>query len=506
MKTQEVEKIVTHIEENLRASVSAGLDFVDSRHSQSRLLSKQNHVVFGRRGAGKTSLVSSIETSDDHIDIYLNLEDYKDITFPNIVIYILVELFKQLQIRVRSNVRFWRFRPKARRVNRKVGEALRELEVYIYEPDEEVQQVSTSEAHRGELSASANAHGLSGGGRFGKESSQQISRSLPKQKIDHLRLQLTKYKGLVVEISELLNSRPVYLVMDDFYFVVKDVQPDLIDYFHRLTKGTELFLKIATIKHRSKIYKRTSEQYIGVEMGHDVFEIDMDYTLDSSEELQEFMQQLLSNAIKQSGARMSIDDIFAGDGFSQLCLASGGVPRDFLSLFVKLANGVVATGRTIGKVQVNEASITNMSSKMDSMKRDSGDEDAILENCIRRIKKFVYFEKRTNAFLVARDDLDQNEQARQAIRELVDLRLIHLVDDNISHAPSDGRRYEAYILDVGLYDNSRPRNFDQVEPGQRDERARKDKLRASPVFNLAKLEEPIPELPVQLELLTVSEE
>lgn len=151
MKTQEVEKIVTHIEENLRASVSAGLDFVDSRHSQSRLLSKQNHVVFGRRGAGKTSLVSSIETSDDHIDIYLNLEDYKDITFPNIVIYILVELFKQLQIRVRSNVRFWRFRPKARRVNRKVGEALRELEVYIYEPDEEVQQVSTSEAHRENL-------------------------------------------------------------------------------------------------------------------------------------------------------------------------------------------------------------------------------------------------------------------------------------------------------------------------------------------------------------------
>ncbi len=60
MNPEEVEKLVTYIEENLRASSSAGLPFVDSRHYRSRLLSKQNHIVFGRRGAGKTSLISSV--------------------------------------------------------------------------------------------------------------------------------------------------------------------------------------------------------------------------------------------------------------------------------------------------------------------------------------------------------------------------------------------------------------------------------------------------------------
>ena len=283
--------------------------------------------------------------------------------------------------------------------------------------------------------------------------------------------------------------------MDDFYFILKTIQPELVDYFHRLTKGTNLFIKIATITHRSKLYRRSKGQHIGVELGHDIFKVDMDYTLDNFDELQSFMQQLLNNAIEESEANISLADMFAGDGLHQLCLASGGVPRDFLSLFVSLANKAVSTGNPIGKIQVNEIAIGNLSNKMESMRTDSGDEDTILDEIIKRIKRLVYDEKRTNAFLISKDDLQSDSHGRQAIRELIDLRLIHMVDNNTSKAPSDGRRYEAYILDISLYDNSRPRKFSQIDPGQRDEKARKDALRASPVFDLAKLHEPIPDLP-----------
>ena len=84
---------------------------------------------------------------------------------------------------------------------------------------------------------------------------------------------------------------------------------------------------MATIKHRSKLYRRTKDQYVGVELGHDVFEVDMDYTLDSFDELRAFMRQLLQTATKESGARIEFDEMFAGDGFPQLCLASGGVRK-----------------------------------------------------------------------------------------------------------------------------------------------------------------------------------
>lgn len=493
MNAEEIEKIVTYIEENIRSSSSAGLTFVDSRHSRSRLLSKQNHVIFGRRGAGKTSLVNSARNSKQQIDVHLNLEDYKDITFPNIVVHILLRLFELLDERVRHDLRLWRFRPRARKVRRQIRKVVAELERYIHEPDSETQNVVTTEGRQGRINVSAKLQNTGGGGSLSRSRNREVSRSLPREKIEYLRLELTRYKKLIAEIHALFQDAPIFLVMDDFYFVSKETQPELIDYFHRMTKGTNLFLKIATIKHRSKLYRRTPSQYIGVELGHDVLDIDMDYTLDRFEELQSLMRQLLKNAATQSGASIPIEEMFAGDGFAQLCLASGGVPRDFLSLFVNLANMAVSSGKPIGKMQVNDAAIANLSGKMDSMKQDSGDEDAILDDCLKRIKRFVYNEKRTNAFLIAKDDLEQNDQAKQAIRELVDLRLIHLVDQNTSHAPSDGRRYEAYLLDIGLYDNARPRNFDQVEPGQRDEKARKDELRASPVFSLDKLSEPMPE-------------
>jgi len=45
------------------------------------------------------------------------------------------------------------------------------------------------------------------------------------------------------------------------------------------------------------------------------------------------------------------------------------------------------------------------------------------------------------------------------------------------------------MLDIGLYENSRPRNFNQIEPDDIDENARRDKLRSSPKVSLEKLKE-----------------
>jgi hypothetical protein len=498
MNTSEIAKLVTCIEENLRASPSAGLAFVDLRHHRTRLVSRQNHVVFGRRGAGKTSLVGSVRSSDDFVHVYLNLEDYKDITFPNILIRVLAEVLSALDSELRATYSWYQFwQRKARKLRKEIRCTCDELDRYLHSPDEETQEINEREAYQGEVGTSAKGLGLGATAGEKQDRSREVKRKLPKSKIGHLRVELSEYKRLIQSVSDCLGDKPILLVLDDFYFVPKDMQPEFVDYFHRLTKGPSLFLKIATIKHRSKLYRRHGGQYIGAEIGHDIFEIDMDYTMDNFDELQEFMKQLLANAIKTSSATVGIDDLFAGGGFAQLCLTSGGVPRDFLSLFVSLANRALANGNPIGKVQVTDAALSTLGSKLESMKKDSGDEDSVLHDCLGRIKRYVYDEKRTNAFLVPRDDLDSDDVGRQAVRELVDLRLIHLVDHNTSKAPTDGRRYEAYILDISLYDNSRPRGFAQVDPGQRDEKARKDDLRASPVFSLSRLAEPMPEKPTR---------
>jgi hypothetical protein len=262
MNQDEVKKVVTYIEENLRASPSSGLPFVDSRNSKTRLLSKQNHVVFGRRGAGKTTLVSSTKDSLDHLDLYLNLEDYKDITFPNIVIRILIEMLTRLDQQIKSAYPWYKFSFDSKKCRKIIKAVCSSLDEYLYQPDEETQEVSTEESYQDELTTSAKAQFMSSLAKIRHRKSMQVRRHLPKSKITYLRIELQKYKKLIISISSLFSNQPIFLVLDDFYFVPKSIQPDLVDYFHRLTKGTSLFLKIATIKHRSKLYRRAGNTLV----------------------------------------------------------------------------------------------------------------------------------------------------------------------------------------------------------------------------------------------------
>lgn len=200
MNQAEISKLVTFIEENLRASPSSGLPFVDSRSSCTRLLAKQNHVVFGRRGSGKTTLVNSTKASPDHLDLYLNLEDYKDITFPNIVIRILIEMFTLLSEQIKANYPWYRLSLKSLRCKRAIKLVCASLRAFLHDPDQETQEVSTSESYQNEASASAKIDSVSAGAKMQHGKSTQVKRNLPKDKINYLRIELTTYKKLIISI------------------------------------------------------------------------------------------------------------------------------------------------------------------------------------------------------------------------------------------------------------------------------------------------------------------
>lgn len=285
----EVSKVVTFIEENLRASDRTGLTFVDPRNFQVRLSSKQNHVLFGRRGAGKSTLASSLNKSSEHVTVYVNLEDYKNISFPNIILRVLETSCAELRHLSARSSPLYKGHFQAALFRRRLRRKEKELERLIYEPDTEEKQVTTKSLKNSNSSASVGQGPISGNAQFGEASSEEVSRSVSTDKLERLQIDLPNYKALFEEASNLNEGAPILLVLDDFYFIPKSVQPDFVDFFHRLAKGTPLFLKIATIKHRSRLYKSTAEAYIGVELGHDIYEIDMDYTLDNFADLQSFL-------------------------------------------------------------------------------------------------------------------------------------------------------------------------------------------------------------------------
>ena len=53
MENNNLNKLASYIEENLRATINSGMSFIDPKNFRGKLSSKQNHVAFGRRGAGK---------------------------------------------------------------------------------------------------------------------------------------------------------------------------------------------------------------------------------------------------------------------------------------------------------------------------------------------------------------------------------------------------------------------------------------------------------------------
>ena len=89
------------INENLRVQRGGAesIPYIDVANVLNNITARQNHAVFGRRGCGKTLLLHfSTDQLDSHIkSVYLNCEDFKKHSFPNVLIQILDALFAELE-------------------------------------------------------------------------------------------------------------------------------------------------------------------------------------------------------------------------------------------------------------------------------------------------------------------------------------------------------------------------------------------------------------------------
>ena len=120
------------ITENLRVQRGGAepVSYVDVSSSSVDIVARQNHVVFGRRGCGKTLLLhdSAKGLPTEIRVVYLNCEDFKNHTFPNVLIEILDALFRELQ----SHLTAWFGRKrKSREIHRQHQNATEYLEAQV---------------------------------------------------------------------------------------------------------------------------------------------------------------------------------------------------------------------------------------------------------------------------------------------------------------------------------------------------------------------------------------
>ena len=158
---------------------------------------------------------------------------------------------------------------------------------------------------------------------------RELSEEFRRSKIDFLHRHILDYQRIFRELGE-LSQGDSFLFLDDLYHITRRDQPDLIDYFHRISKNNRLWVKIGTIRHRTDWY-RHGDPSIGVKLGDDADEIDLDLTLEKYSLTKTFLFRILGAFAGESG--VNLDAILAEGSRDRLVLASGGVARDFLTIF-----------------------------------------------------------------------------------------------------------------------------------------------------------------------------
>ncbi|MGU5771942.1 hypothetical protein, partial [Aeromonas allosaccharophila] len=96
MSNDDLTKVLRFIEENMRVTEQTSIEYLDSQGVMGRLKIKQNHIVFGRRGSGKSLLLKSLREVSEVVCISVNLEDFKDISFPNSIVQVQKAIIDQL--------------------------------------------------------------------------------------------------------------------------------------------------------------------------------------------------------------------------------------------------------------------------------------------------------------------------------------------------------------------------------------------------------------------------
>ena len=460
---------------------------------------KRHHIVFGRRGSGKSSLLRKAAadlTIDRRPIAYVDLETFKAHSYPDVLLSVLISTFAEFEKWLRTaaihpahKASFWQrlfgSQPKRPAFNRKAAEELAtilhgqvsELEKQLHSADD-IATTSSMKENRG--SESGNAAGASVGAETlnlkvnfsditTAGSTKEIQEAYRKSKTDFLHRHILDYQRLFRQMAA-LSSGDAYLFLDDLYHIRRADQPQVVDYFHRVAKGSNLWLKIGTIRHRTSWYVH-GDPPVGVKLGDDADEIDLDLTLEKYRLAREFLVKVLRNFVNDCEG-LSINQILNEGAIDRLVLASGGVARDFLAIFRKAIDvarerGEDHRGPKIGSEDVNVGAGEHENSKREELKRDALDDQKQIEKQFDKVVDFCVDLAKANLFL-----LDKGATGIEVdlIHELVDLRLIHLVRSRITVSKRPGKIFEGYMLDVSQYTGSRKRhNFEIVNFWQQED-------------------------------------
>lgn len=379
----------------------------NARGSLSAVTAARHHLIFGRRGAGKTALLVEARRSVESggaAAAWVNIQTYRREPGPRVVLYTLSRIFEGVLS----------------------GED-------ILPP-----------SHSASIALS-NCYSL-------------VQAMLTKEVNTELEVTqlVPKAQGALQRYLELTNMT-VYAFLDDFYYVPRADQPAILDMLHGVTRDSKIWLKIASIKHLTRWW--VSSPPTGLQTGQDAEVVDLDVTLQDPRQAGEFLEAVLDGYAKTVGIS-SLSRIFSRGALDRLVLASGGVPRDYMVLAASAVTRAQQRpgARQAGVQEVNQAAGDAAAAKINELEEDMasnpGSADKTVET-LKIVRRFCLEDSGYTYFLVSFRDKEDHPLWYSLLTDLMDARMVHLIDEGVSDPHSAGHRSEAFMLDLSQYSGAR---------------------------------------------------
>lgn len=258
-------------------------------------------------------------------------------------------------------------------------------------------------------------------------------------------------------IADSIQTRRVWLLLDEWSSVPTDVQPLLGEFVVRcITPIPKFTVKIAAIEQQSNFRAHVDGRVVGIELGADfAANVNLDefmvYEEDAERSISFFRGLLFKHltsgvdaADRVEGLTRENDLVRLGfterRAFGELVRAAEGVPRDAINIAAKAALKAGSGRITINDVR--DAARAWFQTDKEAALRSHPEAPRLLNWIIDKVIR----EKRARGFLVNQKSADE-----PLLLALFDARVLHLVRRGYSAQDEPGERYDVWVIDFGAY-------------------------------------------------------
>ena len=474
IKSRRVQQSVSKLDGFLRAEYNSEknyLEYYAGLETLDKVISIKDQIIYGRRGTGKTHLLKALQEkllADDqkYLPVYIDLRTFKPTLESNNDLYYALIIFQEIVVEVLKCVYV--------NLDYLYQEYTVEQQKIIIDPQRRKILALLEKFNRSFDGKSFTKMGETG---FRVNEVKKLATNLKIAKIPELfgskevnkeiesedeKIKYISFSDMSDAISELLeavDSDRIFCLLDEWSEIPETSQYILAEFLKRTFVPKKVTLKIAAIPNRTQLI---SENRIGLEDGGDIFGFPLDnrYIYELYPEITKaFFNELLYKQLylmdpqlyeifydnKEKRPVHNFINIFlANQALREILIASAGIPRDFLNIFISAYNIFFTKTNNRHLVVADIRNATVEWYGVDKKKTVDANSNAKL--LLDKIINDILITKKRCHFLIP----EKYEKVKE-LNDLIDLRVIHLRKRGISHKGNKGVVYNVYYLDYACY-------------------------------------------------------